>query len=67
MARLVITLASRATLSTKKGETMDKTKAAYIAAGADPVLIGKMFTIPAPQQAEETPKKPAKKTAKKAK
>lgn len=46
---------------------MDKTKAAYIAAGADPVLIGKMFTIPAPQEAEQTPKKPAKKTAKKAK
>lgn len=51
---------------------MDKTKAAYIAAGADPVLIGKMFTTPAPKPAPEPaeePKadaKPAKKTARKA-
>lgn len=48
---------------------MDKTKAAYIAAGADPVLIGKMFTTPAPKPAPEKPKaakKPAKKTARKA-
>lgn len=53
---------------------MDKTKAAYIAAGADPVLIGKMFTTPAPKPATapapaEEPKaekKPVKKTARKA-
>jgi hypothetical protein len=52
---------------------MDKTKAAYIAAGADPVLIGKMFTMPAapapaPEPAPEAKaeKKPVKKTARKA-
>ena len=46
---------------------MDKTKAAYIAAGVDPVVIDKMFTDVVAEETEETPKKPAKKTAKKAK
>jgi hypothetical protein len=52
---------------------MDKTKAAYIAAGADPVLIGKMFTspsapapAPAPAPEAKAEKKPVKKTARKA-
>ena len=46
---------------------MDKTKAAYVAAGVDPVVIEKMFTDSVTEEAEDTPKKPAKKTAKKAK
>jgi hypothetical protein len=46
---------------------MNKTKAAYVAAGVDPVVIDKMFTDSVTEEAEEPAKKPAKKTAKKAK